>query len=45
MENTKGKNTDSMYRPTGRNQYDYLLRLTQQIVSLNHNLKMGKRVR
>ncbi|MBC8551907.1 MAG: hypothetical protein H8D23_19840, partial [Candidatus Brocadiales bacterium] len=32
---------DTMRRPVGRNQFDYLLRLTQQIQKLNHELRMN----
>ncbi len=31
---------DSMRRPVGRNQFDYLLRLTQQLQDLNNELRM-----
>lgn len=38
--NKDSKETNSMRRPTGRNQFDYLIRLTQQIKQINNELRI-----
>lgn len=41
-KNKDDKNASAMQRPIGRNQYDYLLRLTKQIHYLNNELKTNR---